>query len=231
MSATGVPKYETLATVQVDNGVLTENIKFPITNLVAGVNQLAVEVHQRDIPSGDIAFAMQLDQKIPSVVITASAVNAKPSVTVALAGVANTLVPVAINATATDTDGSIVKVEFFDGTTKLGEDTTSPYSFSWTPATSGSHTIKAVATDNGGATGEASTTVTATDLPTPKLTIVKSLDGTTALISWTATPGFALQSATKLAPADWTAVPNAGASSYTATLSAGSARFYRLMKP
>ena len=34
-------------------------------------------------------------------------------------------------ATASDTDGSVTKVEFFNGTTKLGEDTTAPYTFDW----------------------------------------------------------------------------------------------------
>jgi len=33
------------------------------------------------------------------------------------------------DAAATDSDGTIAKVEFFQGTTKLGEDLTSPYSF------------------------------------------------------------------------------------------------------
>lgn len=232
---TASPKYSNFATTEVGDAVLIENIKFPITNLVAGVNQLAVELHQSTATSGDAAFAIQLDQTIPSVVVTNAPVNAKPTVTItspASGSAANTGLAVNLAATATDTDGTVAKVEFFDGTTKLGEDTTSPYTFSWTPATAGSHTIKAVATDNGGATGEASVTVTVTDPPTPKLTIVKSADGKTALISWTATPGFALQSATKLAPtADWTAVANAGASSYTATLSAGSPRYYRLLKP
>ncbi len=37
---------------------------------------------------------------------------------------------VALNATATDSDGTVARVEFFSGSTKLGEDTSSPYSYS-----------------------------------------------------------------------------------------------------
>jgi hypothetical protein len=58
---------------------------------------------------------------------------------------------VTINATAADSDGAISKVEFFEGTTKLGEDLTSPYSFSWTNVAAGSYTLTAKATDNGSA--------------------------------------------------------------------------------
>lgn len=54
---------------------------------------------------------------------------------------------ITINATATITGGTISKVEFFNGTTKLGEDATSPYSFVWNNAPSGSHSLTAKATD------------------------------------------------------------------------------------
>ncbi|MEN3327397.1 MAG: hypothetical protein V7638_2204 [Acidobacteriota bacterium] len=58
---------------------------------------------------------------------------------------------VTINANASDSDGTITKVEFYQGNTKLGEDTFDPYSFDWTNAPSGAFTLTAVATDNLGA--------------------------------------------------------------------------------
>ena len=58
---------------------------------------------------------------------------------------------VTINATAADTDGSVAKVEFFNGATKLGEDLTAPYTFSWTGVAAGTYTLSAKATDNAGA--------------------------------------------------------------------------------
>jgi hypothetical protein len=59
---------------------------------------------------------------------------------------------VTINAGANDSDGSVGKVEFFraDGATKLGEDTTAPYSFVWRSAASGTHVLRARATDSAG---------------------------------------------------------------------------------
>ncbi len=59
-----------------------------------------------------------------------------------------------IEASASDLDGTIAKVEFFDGATKIGEDTTVPFSFSWNNASVGNHSLKVIATDNEGATAE-----------------------------------------------------------------------------
>jgi len=56
-----------------------------------------------------------------------------------------------VTATASDPDGTVTGVEFFDGVTSLGTDNTSPYSVTWTPSTTGSHTLTAEATDDGGA--------------------------------------------------------------------------------
>jgi len=53
-------------------------------------------------------------------------------------------------ADATDLDGAVYKVEFFAGTTRLGEDTTSPFNFAWLNVPSGSQTLRAVATDDSG---------------------------------------------------------------------------------
>lgn len=54
---------------------------------------------------------------------------------------------VKIEADATDENGSIKKVEFFVDGISIGVDTDYPYSAEWT-ATEGSHTIKAIATDD-----------------------------------------------------------------------------------
>ena len=55
---------------------------------------------------------------------------------------------VTINATATDIDGTISKVEFYNGATLLGVDVTSPYSFVWTNLPAGNYSLTAKATDN-----------------------------------------------------------------------------------
>ena len=74
---------------------------------------------------------------------------------------------VTIKATAADADGTVAKVDFFNGTAQLGTSTTSPYTFTWNNVTAGSYTIIAVATDNGGAsTTSASVSFTVKDTTT-----------------------------------------------------------------
>jgi Domain of unknown function (DUF1929)/Bacterial Ig domain len=58
---------------------------------------------------------------------------------------------VTIAATASDPDGTVTKVEFRDGSTVLGQDTTAPYSYTWRNVPVGSHVLTAQATDNSGA--------------------------------------------------------------------------------
>src|SRR5262249_9401677 len=58
---------------------------------------------------------------------------------------------VTINADASDVDGTVTKVDFYNGTTLLGTDTTNPYSFSWPNVAEGTYTLTAKATDNVGA--------------------------------------------------------------------------------
>jgi hypothetical protein len=55
---------------------------------------------------------------------------------------------ITINATATDSDGTVSKVEFYQGTTLLGTDTTSPYSFSWANVAAGSYALTVKSYDN-----------------------------------------------------------------------------------
>jgi len=77
---------------------------------------------------------------------------------------------VRMSAPASDPDGAIQSVEFFQGTTSLGQSTStsSPYSLDWTPTAAGTYSLTAKATDNhAGITTSSAVTVTvsaATDL-------------------------------------------------------------------
>ena len=112
-------------------------------------------VHTVSTPSADTTYTATFTDAGP-------VTNAPP--VVALTGTPSTGtvgVAIVLAATATDSDGSVAKVEFFDGTTSLGADTTSPYTQSWTPATTGAHSLTARVTDNLGlATTSAAVVVT-----------------------------------------------------------------------
>jgi hypothetical protein len=53
-----------------------------------------------------------------------------------------------LSATASDLDGSIQKVEFYNGSTLLASDSSSPYTFNWQNVPAGSYSIAAMARDN-----------------------------------------------------------------------------------
>jgi len=67
---------------------------------------------------------------------------------------------VAISAAASDSDGTVARVDFYAGSTLVGTDTTSPYSVTWSNVPLGTYALTAVATDN----GNASTTSTAVSI-------------------------------------------------------------------
>lgn len=75
---------------------------------------------------------------LPSVAITSPASEA----------VFNAPATVLIAASASDADGTVTKVDFYEGTNLIGSDETSPYTFTWTPVAAGSYNITAKATDN-----------------------------------------------------------------------------------
>jgi hypothetical protein len=56
-----------------------------------------------------------------------------------------------IRANASDSDGTIIKVEFYAGSNLLNTDTSAPYSFAWKPTVRGTFTLTARAYDNDGA--------------------------------------------------------------------------------
>ncbi|OEK08446.1 hypothetical protein A8C32_03075 [Flavivirga aquatica] len=59
---------------------------------------------------------------------------------------------ITINANASDSDGNVIKVEFFVNGNSIGVDTTTPYSKNYAIPTDGAYTLTAVATDNDGIT-------------------------------------------------------------------------------
>src|SRR4051812_8170130 len=108
-----------------------------------------------------------LPDKAPSISLTAPQTNS------VFAAPAN----VAVSAAVADPDGTIAKVEFFEGGTLIGTQIGPPYSVVWTKAPPGSYMLSAKATDNSGvSTISSPVSITVDALPT--VTLDSPLDGT-----------------------------------------------------
>ncbi|MEO6237629.1 MAG: Ig-like domain-containing protein, partial [Vicinamibacterales bacterium] len=98
-------------------------------------------------------------------------VNAAPSVALTSPSAGATAVAPAaftVAATAADSDGSIARVEFYTGSTSLGQATTAPYSIAWSNVAAGTYIVTAVAVDNlGSATTSSPVSITVTAPPPP----------------------------------------------------------------
>jgi hypothetical protein len=161
----------------------------------------------------------------PTVVLTAPAGGAvfEPGATITL------------NATATDADG-VARVEFYEGANKLGEDTTSPYGFSWSNVAAGSYRLTARATDTHGGNGDSIPVQIAVGQPEPIRVAASRLAGPGVRITVTAAPGdYAIEESTTLT--GWTTaftltVGGGGTATVddTRPWSAGGRLFYRVRR-
>ena len=78
-------------------------------------------------------------------------------------GGATELPPIKLETSASDPDGQVVSVSYYDGTKLLATVNEAPYTFELTGLKKGTHEIKAVATDDEGRTGTTSFTIKITE--------------------------------------------------------------------
>ena len=111
----------------------------------------------------------------------------------------------AIAATTTNAPESIVKVDFYSGTTLLGTASAPPFSFTVNSLAAGSYSLTAKATDYLGATNvSAAVAITVTGAPANiTLTFVKQ-NGTNGVLTWTggASP-YVVQKKASLSDSNW----------------------------
>ena len=164
----GPVNYLTLATTSVgdENAYLPANVDPGL--LVAGRNVVAAEIHQPNLTSSDISFAFEL---------TASDQNATPAVAL-ISPTENTFytepATIAISASASDSDGSVALVEFFQGVAKIGEDNAAPFTLSWSGVAQGSYALRAIATDNLGVRATSAVVNVTVGVATPPTVFSKS---------------------------------------------------------
>jgi hypothetical protein len=163
-TATSVEFYN--GTTKLDEDA-TAPYSFTLSNVAAGTYSLTTKAlfssgSPLTSPAVQITAAPAPNQ-VPTTALTAPTTNAQFTM------------PATINlaASASDPDGSVAKVEFFNGSTKLGEDVTAPYTFSWTNVPAGTYTLTSKATDNQGATAtSAAVTVSVIDPNAPTADLI-----------------------------------------------------------
>jgi len=90
---------------------------------------------------------------------------------------------ITIDASASDSDGNVVKVEFFNGTVKLGERITAPWSFTWKDVIEGTYSITATATDNSNSKTVSTPVTVVVEKAAPAINQVPSVSITTPINS------------------------------------------------
>ncbi len=141
---------------------------------------------------------------------------------------------ITLTASATDAIGTVTNVAFFNGTTLLGNVTSSlgsQYSLTWSNAAVGSYTLSASATDNSGATNKSPATIAIVVQP---LTLTASGMQTNGQFRLTFQgqngQNYVLETSTNLtdwAPV-WTNAPANGVLTFTNTTATDQSRFYRV---
>jgi predicted phage tail protein len=108
--------------------------------------------------------------------ITVTGTNQPPTVTLTSpANGASFTAPASITlaANAADANGTIARVEFYNGSALLSTDTTAPYAFTWSSVAAGTYAIRAIAYDNLGASATSATaTVTVSAVSTPPTAVM-----------------------------------------------------------
>lgn len=188
-----------------DDGTRIFTLTLPASDLLrGGTNVVAVEVHQAERTDDDLSFDLALQ---------ANQMPAPPEAHVTAPGDGSQVErgSVALRAAASDSDGSVVSVEFYIGTVKVGEDDTPPYTASWVATVPGAYGVIARAIDNVGLSFE-SQPVIVTVLG-PRLEIAR--DGSKVIATWTGQG--VLQQSPNVVPGNWSDVPNSPASPYVIT--------------
>ncbi|MCI0339069.1 MAG: Ig-like domain-containing protein [Acidobacteria bacterium] len=186
--------FNALATVTItadasdSDGTITKVDFYQGTTLLGTDTTAPYEFTWSNVVAGNYSLTVRATDNSGGVMISsATSITVNPSAppTVSLTSPASgaTFSPpatVTITADASDSDGTISKVDFYRGTTLLGTDTTAPYEFTWSNVAAGSYSLTAKATDNsGGVTTSSAVSITVSPNPPPTVSLTSPASGST----------------------------------------------------
>ena len=167
----------TITKVQFYNGATllgeaaTAPYAFTWTSVAAGNYTLTAQVvyDSNSIVTSTTANVTVTNLPPPTIALTAPPNNA--------AFTAPATINLAANVTANG--HTITKVQFYNGTTLLGEDATAPYAYTWGSVPAGTYSLSAQAVyDSGSIVASAAANVTVTNLPPPTIALTSPADNT-----------------------------------------------------
>ena len=174
------------ATATDTDGTVTKVAFYNGATLLATLTTAPYTYTWNNVPGGSYSLtAKATDNKGAVTTSAAKAITVNKPPTASLTAPANGATfaapaKISLAASATDADGTIAKVEFYQGATLLGTDTTSPYNYVWNNVGVGSYTLTAKSTDNkGAAKTSAPINVTVNPNKSPAITITGPVDGAT----------------------------------------------------
>jgi hypothetical protein len=145
--------------------------------LIASFPTAPYSVTERDLPAGTYVYTAKAYDNDGGIGISATVTmtvshNLTPSVAISAPGtVVQASTSFTVTASASDSDGSIAKVEFYRGNALIGTSTNAPYSVDQSGLAPATLTYSAIATDNRGATATSDpVTVIVNAQPTVALT-------------------------------------------------------------
>ncbi|MDF2455193.1 MAG: type sorting protein, partial [Cytophagaceae bacterium] len=173
----------TIAATATDNGSIAK-VEFYNGNTLLGTDTTSPYSYLwNNVPAGTYNLTARATDNqggiktssVVTLVVKSVTVNQSPNVSLtspATGATYNAPANITISASASDADGSVAKVEFYNGTALLGTMTTGPYSYTWTNAAAGTYSLTAKAYDNSGAS-----TVSATRTVTVEAIVINACSG------------------------------------------------------
>lgn len=144
-----------------NNGVVVSATAAPFAAALPNLSAGTYTITPRVVP----AVGAPVDG-VPVTII----VNNPPTVTIATPTTGATsiaLAPIRLTANATSPSSAITKVEYFAGTTRIGEATTAPFAITWSPALPNAYSVTAVLTNQANETAVSPPITIQVNAPSP----------------------------------------------------------------
>jgi Tol biopolymer transport system component len=178
------------ATAGDPDGTISQVQFYSGTTLIGTANSTPFTITWNNVSAGSYTLTARATDNLGAATTSSAVnivVNSAPTISIISPTNNSAFTPpatIAINVAVADSDGSVTKVEFFDGPTKVGETLSSPFNFNWAVVPAGSHNLTAQASDNLGAT-TASSVVAFNVLPPPggRITFTTNRDGNDEIYS------------------------------------------------